>query len=267
MRPSELPSSPVPHYLCWSLHEPLAEEHKDQEGTKVLHFLRHGEALQQQRNKEAKARGVECRCFDEVPAGGRRGYSCPYWSEDLVDAPLTPLGREQIVDRGESLGVDVVLTSPMARTLESAVLAFPQGTSIMALPELRPRVGPHRHSKRSPRSTLERRFPSVDFSRIEHEEDMLWSVRDEPRGSLEERAGGFLDFAFSRPDSSIAVMTHFTLLLALLLPADDPFTLGPSSRPPGSPALLDCSQSADPMALRGTVEVGEARSLLVARVG
>lgn len=267
MRPPQRPTSPLPHYLGWSLNEPLAEEHKDQEGTKVLHFLRHGEALQQQRNKEAKARGVECRCFDEVPAGGRRGYSCPYWSEDLVDAPLTPLGREQIVDRGAGLEVGLVLSSPMARTLESAVLAFPQGTPILALPQLRPRVGPHRHSKRSPRSTLERRFPSVDFSRIEHEEDMLWSVRDEPRGSLEERAGGFLDFAFSRPDSSIAVMTHFTLLLALLLPADDPFTLGPSGRPPGSPALLDCSQSADPMALRGTVEVGEARSLLVARVG
>lgn len=267
MRPPERPASRSPHYLGWSLHEPAADEHRGQADTKVLHFLRHGESLHQQRNNEAKTRGLGCRCFDEVPVGGRRGYTCPYWSEDLVDAPLTPLGREQLVNKGESLGVSLVLSSPMARSLESAVLAFPQGSPILVLPELRPRAGRHRHSKRSPRSTLERRFPSVDLSRIEHEEDTFWSEADESRESLERRAARFLNFAFSRPEPCIAVLTHFTLFLALLLPADDPWMLGPSRRPAGSPALVDCSQSRDPLALRGVVEVGEALSLLVRRAG
>ncbi len=33
----------------------------------------------------------------------------------------------------------------------------------------------------------------------------------------------------------------------------------------GGASALDCSQSADPLALRGAVEVGEDRSLLVMR--
>lgn len=266
MRHPERPASPLPHYLGWSLHEPRAQGRRDQPDTKALHFVRHGEALHQLRNNEAKSRGLGCRCFDEVPGGGRRGYACPYWSEDLVDSPLTPLGREQVANKGEGLGVGLVLSSPMARSLESAVLAFPQGSPILVLSELRPRIGRHRHSKRSPRSTIERRFPSVDFSHIEQEEDTSWSEADESRESLEKRAGRFLDFAFSRPEPCIAVLTHFTLFLALLLAADDPWMLGPSRRPLGSPALLDCSQSVDPLALRGIVEVGEARSLLVRRV-
>lgn len=257
----------IPHYLGWSLHEPRAQEHLGQPDSKILHFLRHGEALHQKRNDEAKAGGAGCLCFDEIPGALPPGYACPYWSEDLVDAPLTPLGQEQLVNRGQDLGVGLVLSSPLARTLESALLAFPKGPPILALPELRPRFGRHRHSKRSLRSTLLRRFPSVDFSRILHEEDTFWKDTDEPRESLETRAGRFLDFAFSRPEPSIAVTTHFTLLLSLLLEADDPWMLGPSRRPPGSPALMDCSRSADPLALRGIVAVGETRSLLVVRTG
>jgi broad specificity phosphatase PhoE len=232
---------------------------------RVLHFLRHGESLHQVRNAEAEARGAGCRCFEAPRDGDRQPEACPYWADDLIDSPLTELGRRQILDRGTDLAVDRVLASPMARTLETSLLAFASHVPIVAVPELRPRVGRHMHSKCSPRSSLARRFPRVDLTRIEHEDDRVWSPETEPREALEQRAAQFLELVFAHPDQRIAVVTHFTVLLALLLPADDPFTLGPSQRPPRSPALLDGSGCPDPEALRVPVKVGEARSLLVAR--
>lgn len=234
------------------------------DGARVLHFFRHGEALHQVRNAEAKARGAGCACFDHGPTGPPAGYACPYWSEDLVDSPLTALGREQIRGRGASLGpVDAVLASPASRALETAVLAFAPGVSVVALPELRPRMGRHMHSKCSPRATLAARFPHVDLSRVAEGDDRAWSPEGEPREALEDRAARFLDIAFARPERRLAVVTHFTTLLALLLSPDDPFTLGPSARPRGTPALLDCSACPDPKALAEPVGVGEARSLAI----
>lgn len=237
-------------------------------GARVFHFFRHGEALQQVRNAEAKKRGAGCACFDHGPAGPPPGYVCPYWSEALTDAPLTALGREQVSGRGLGLGpVEVVLASPMSRTLETARLAFAPDVPVVALPELRPRVGRHMHSKCSPRAALLQRFPQVDFRHVASDEDLRWSPETEPREELEERAARFLAFAFSRPERRIAVVTHFTLLLALLLSSDDTFTLGPSARPLGTAALLDCSQCPDPKALQEPVEVGQARSLAIVRAG
>lgn len=249
----------APRYRC----SPFDDRVEPPAHARVLHFFRHGEAVHQVRNAEAEIRGEGCRCFDAALAGGV-AKSCPYWSEDLVDAPLTAAGREQTAGRGAALAVDRVLTSPTTRTLETSVLAFPPACGIVALPELRPRIGRHMHSKCSPRSLLVQRFPRVDFTRIPDEsEDRLWSPETEPREALEERAARFLETVFSQPERRVAVVTHFTVLLALLLPADDTFTLGPSRREPGSPALLDASGCADPEALRVPVKVGEARSLLV----
>jgi broad specificity phosphatase PhoE len=232
---------------------------------RVLHFLRHGEALHQRRNEEARERGAHCRCFEEDPAARPPGYRCPYWAEDLVDSPLTPRGREQVRDRGGHLTLELVLSSPMARTLESAVLAFPPEVPILALPELRPRVGRHMHSKRSPRATLARRFPRADLSRVHEEADRAWAPETEPRARLEARAAAFLERVFAGEARQVAVVTHFTLLLALLLEGDDGYTLGPGSRPSGAPPILDCRGCPEAEELRRPMGVGEIRSLVVHR--
>ncbi len=251
---------PLPRYLCLPFAGGDAEPPGD---SRVLHFFRHGEALHQVRNAEAERRGKGCRCFDPEPRTA--GYVCPYWSDDLIDAPLTRRGREEIVGRGAPLGAELILSSPMTRTLETSVLAFPETIPVLALPELRPRIGAHRHSRLSSRGALVRRFPRVDLSRLTDEEDGDWSLETEPREALEHRAARFLDVASSRCERRIAVVTHFTVLLALLLPPDDTFTLGPSRRPTGSHALLDCSACPDPEVLREPVGVGESRSLVISR--
>jgi hypothetical protein len=153
----------------------------------------------------------------------------------------------------------------MARTLESAVLAFPAEVPILALPELRPRVGRHMHSKRSPRASLAERFPRADLSRVRDDVDRTWSPETEPRARLEARAAVFLEYVFAGDARQIAVVTHFTLLLALLLEGDDGYTLGPGNRPPGAPPILDCRGCPDAEELRRPMAVGEIRSLIVHR--
>lgn len=251
-------TDPLPSYPVRSLRDPDAAAWRDDPRVRVLHFLRHGEALHQERNADARARGEHCRCFDPSPPP-----ACPYWSEDLVDAPLTPRGRDQVRGVATDLDVGRVLSSPMRRTLESAQLAFPEGTPIEALPALRPRVGAHRHSRRSPRSQLAALFPRVDLSRVVHEEDHAWSDQSEPRARLEARAAAFLAEALAPGPRVVAVVTHFTLLLALLLAPDDPWMLGPSARPAGAPALLDARGCQDPTSLRVPTPVGEVLTLLV----
>ncbi len=251
----------IARYRCVALGEPAPAG----DAGRVLHFFRHGEALHQVRNAEAETHGAGCRCFAPTFGDGRPAYACPYWSEDLIDAPLTDLGRRETIGRGAHLPINTVLTSPLLRTVESAVLAFPQASRIVVLPELRARIGRHMHSKRGSRTELARRFPHVDISRIRSENDDAWSTATEPRETLEARALMFLEHAFTQPERETAVVTHFTLLLALLLEADETFTLGPSQRRPGSPALLDGSSSASPLALREPPRVGECRSLVVVR--
>lgn len=247
----------TPRWQCVPLDDPSAPTLCARPGARVLHFFRHGESLHQVRNEDARRVGRQCRCFDgPVPT------DCPYWSDDLIDAPLTDRGRAETANKAASLDVDVVLASPMTRTLESALLAFPQRVPVIAMPELRPRVGPHRHSRRGLRSQLVARFPTIDLSRITDEEDTAWQPVDEPRSALEARAERFLDFVFTHAPARIGIVTHFTSLLAMILPADDTFTIGPTSRPAGSPALLDASLAADPLVLREPVAIGETRSMV-----
>lgn len=254
----------IPSYRCVALDEPAPAGGQD-DAVRVLHFFRHGEALHQVRNAEAEMRGVGCRCFAPIFGDNCSTYVCPYWSEDLIDAPLTDLGRRETVGRGAHLPINTVFASPLLRTVESAVLAFPQAARIVVLPELRARIGRHMHSKRSSRTELARQFPQVDITRISCEDDDAWSIETEPRGNLEARALQFLEYAFTQPEREIAVVTHFTLFLALLLAADETFTLGPSQRPSGAPAFLDTSASASPLALREPPRVGECRSLVIVR--
>lgn len=247
------------------LDDPRAAEARGLPGARVLHFLRHGEAVHQVRNRRATAEGRGCRCFDFPLEQFPPEYRCPYWSEDLIDAPLTAEGRTQTRDCAATLPVGAIYSSPMTRALETATTAFPPRAPVTVLPELRPRVGRHRHSRRSPRALLAARFPGADLTRVIHDEDDLWRPQSEPREHLEERAAGFVDLALAAPHREIAVVTHFTLFLALLLPPDDPWTLGPSRRPPGTPPVVVIDRARDPVALREPAAVGELRSLVVWR--
>ena len=74
---------------------------------KVIHFVRHAQG------------------FHNV--AGEEDYS-NYQSEDHFDAKLTPLGEQQcqhLSSRSSTLAPDLVVVSPMTRTLQTASISFP----------------------------------------------------------------------------------------------------------------------------------------------
>lgn len=229
-----------------------------------LHLFRHGEATHKVHAREQAALGLVCRCFEPaVLAAGGPG-ACPYWDDALVDAPLTERGRRQARQLAGTCEAEVVLTSPLSRALESALLAFPPPVPVVALEELRARTGAHRHSRRRDLAALREEFPRVDFSRIQESRDALWSEHDEPRASLDARVARVVEEVLARPERSVALVTHFTTLLALFQPAADPMLLGTNEgRARDDPAFLDCTRDVALAPLGRWLEVGELRPLQV----
>ncbi|KAG2564564.1 hypothetical protein PVAP13_7NG085801 [Panicum virgatum] len=133
-----------------------------------------------------------------------------YMSQDLFDAQLTPLGwsqvdslREHVKKSGLAKKIELVITSPLLRTMQTAVGVFgdenytdgvsapplmvenaghsgrPAVSSLncppfLAVETCREHLGVHPCDKR--RSITEYRplFPAIDFSLIENDEDVLW---------------------------------------------------------------------------------------------
>lgn len=234
---------------------------------RVLHLLRHGESLHQVHAAQAAARGVRCRC-DELHADQAALQACPYLDPALTDDDLTAEGIAQVSGSAHRLEVDLVLTACARRSLATARAAF-QGLRMppcLALEELRARTGQHMHSRRSRRSVLVAAFPQVDFSAVSSEEDLLWSPHTESREHLDSRLQDFLRFLSLRPERRVAIVTHFTVLLALTNGADDSTLLGDNPRRPnGDPPWLDLSSGNTE--LRTWLAPGQWRTLIAAPLG
>mgnify|MGYP001550080698 CR=1 FL=1 len=242
------------------------------EHSKLVHFIRHGQAFHQLKAKEAKEKGIECRChLDE-----EYEKECPYNDPALVDSSLTELGREQVVGRAMSCSAEVILASPTRRALETALWAFTPKNErikqpskalipqIVALEELRARVGVHMHSKRSSISQLSKDFPCVDFTKVKCDDDEMWRNETESRTSLDFRAARFLQVLFERHEKSVAVITHFTLLITLFNPPKKTLLLGETLlRPDKKRAWLDCRNSTHDGYLSDMLAPGEVRSMVV----
>lgn len=230
--------------ICYALDE--------QRDGKIVFFVRHGEAAHQPR-----AEGRPCRC-DEPGATPAMIAACPFLDEALVDAPLTEKGRAQ-ARAIPAPAVDVVLTAPMVRTLETATIAF--SAPIIADEALRSRVSAHRHTRRRSRSELARQFPSVDFSLVTSDADVLWSERTEARPALDARLEQFLEALVARPEPRIAVVSHFTIFLTLFQRPDEEWIVG--ANPDRTQALMNTERSAKAAYLRSPIGVSEVRGLIV----
>jgi broad specificity phosphatase PhoE len=192
--------------------------------TKTLHLIRHGEG------------------FHNI------GRPNP-------DAHLTPRGWQQAHALGEHMAkfqitrdVELVIVSPLRRTLETAAGVFGIGTSsnnnsaggvlmkgqeekieeVVAHGEIlaprslrfvahelcRERLGPGACDGRRSRSQAAEAFPAVDFSLIQDDEDKLWRANvAESEASVVERGRQFLQYVASLPDvKNIAIVTHSAFL-------------------------------------------------------
>jgi broad specificity phosphatase PhoE len=148
----------------------------------------------------------------------------------LIDARLTPLGVQQATELGLALqehhDIDLVVTSPMARTLATVQIAFTHldpPPVVIAHPLSAERVEYGSDIGRE-RSVLESEFPSVDLSLLPATGG--WSawpaeprapVPEEPEDAFLKRAQEFCTWLRAQPgEGTIAVVTHWGIIYALV---------------------------------------------------
>ena len=162
-----------------------------------------------------------------LEAGGQDGGSGAAESEyknwKWHDARLTPLGEAQARALRPTMAaqrVDVVLTSPLSRTIQTALLAIPEGPPFVVEAGCRERNGTHPCDKRRSRAELRADFPQLVLDNLATEEDDTWTEAREPEHDLNVRAGRFCATLAARPEEFIAVVTHNDFLTALLFSSE-----------------------------------------------
>ncbi|CAA0806742.1 Phosphoglycerate mutase-like protein 1 [Striga hermonthica] len=201
--------------------------------TKTIHLVRHAQGIH----------NVE----------GDKNYNA-YMSPEYFDAHLTELGWQQVVDNlrkhvhstGLINKIDVVITSPLTRTIQTAVGVFGgkgctdntdilplmianAGNSgraaisslnsppILAVEQCREHLGVHPCDKRRSIGEYQCLFPAVDFSLIESDDDSAWKadVR-ETKEEVATRGKNFFNWLFTRKEKEIAIVTHSGFLFHTL---------------------------------------------------
>ncbi|XVE60646.1 hypothetical protein DITRI_Ditri05aG0144700 [Diplodiscus trichospermus] len=188
---------------------------------KIIHLVRHGQAMHNvegDKNREALL------------------------SPHLFDAELSPLGlqqvgklRKHVHDSGLLKRVELVVTSPLCRVMQTAVGVFgnesqadgengcfsaisaPNCPQIMAVELCRDRLGLRPCDMRRRVSECQALFPSIDFSMMDGEEDSLWNpdVR-ESEEEIAQRMVLFMEWLWTRPEQEIAIVSHGIILQHIL---------------------------------------------------
>lgn len=176
-----------------------------------------------------------------------------YLSYDLFDASLTPLGwkqvdnlREHVKASGLSKRIELVIVSPLLRTMQTAVGVFGgeahtdgvdapplmnenvvnssrhaisslNSPPFVAVELCREHLGVHPCDKRRGISEYQNMFPAIDFSLIERDEDILWKpdIR-EKNEEVAARGLKFLEWLWTRKEKEIAVVSHSGFLFHTL---------------------------------------------------
>ncbi len=187
-------------------------------GSKLVHFIRHGEGYHNQAQREWRA----------DPGWDQK--SEPYTvdtdpTERYIDAELNEKGKAQAAElraRTAALAPDVLIVSPMRRATLTGLLAFEEHIARGSLPvrahELcHERGGKHTCDKRLPTARLRELYPAVDYRLIESADDPLWGdgATREPWLELAKRAARFAEWLLAAPESHVAVAAHSAFLLSL----------------------------------------------------
>ncbi|KVI10886.1 Histidine phosphatase superfamily, clade-1 [Cynara cardunculus var. scolymus] len=158
---------------------------------------------------------------------GDKDYKA-YMSPEYFDAELTRLGWQQVENLrkhvhacGLAKRVDVVITSPLLRTMQTAVGVFGgEGytDTVDGLPLMLANVG---KSGRSAISSVNcPPIVAVELCRehlIESDEDVLWKANvRETKEELASRGKQFLNWLWTREEKEIAIVTHSGFLFHTL---------------------------------------------------
>jgi broad specificity phosphatase PhoE len=186
---------------------------------KIIRFLRHGQAMHNINAERLKAEG----CSHDV-------FLRAMEIDDAHDAPLTDLGKSQARSAAQLESfksaketVDLVVSSPLSRALDTADLCFPaQDTPLsrgrLCLENIREINGWLVNAKRKPRSELCDAYGGWDFADLVDEDDTMWASwgnRLEDDESTRRRAYESMMWLWSRAEQDIALVAHggiFSLL-------------------------------------------------------
>ncbi|GAV62956.1 His_Phos_1 domain-containing protein [Cephalotus follicularis] len=176
-----------------------------------------------------------------------------YLSEELFDAHLTDHGWQQVDNLhnhvqacGLLKKIELVITSPLLRTMQTAVGVFggegytdeidvpplmvaDAGKSdhaaisslnrppFIAVELCREHLGVHWCDKRRSISEYQPLFPAIDFSLIESNDDILWkSDIRETNDEVAARGMKFMNWLWTRKEKEIAIVTHSGFLFHTL---------------------------------------------------
>lgn len=204
---------------------------------KTLHLVRHAQGIHNvKREKEPKAS----------------------FSPELVDTHLTPLGWEQVDNLrkhvnecGLAKKIELVITSPLTRTMQTAVGVFGgdnlsdgqsapplmvesaenSGRSAISSLNCPPFIAMehcrehlystlnkvHAFNKRRSISEYQLLFPAIDFSQIENNEDVFWKADTrEENSEVVARGLNFFNWLWTRKETEIAIVSHRGFLFHIL---------------------------------------------------
>ena len=200
--------------------------------TKTIHFQRHGQGFHNLICDVWRERGLPID-FDSTDPELN-----PLIREEFLDPPLTETGRRQSMDRRiqcAALTPELVIVSPLLRCIQTAKLSF-----VDHLPSRNGKIDPRSAdyvpwvshegcreelgllvgNKRRPVSDIVVDHPDIDFSAIEHDDDVLWEtygVRRETLLQKSERIYAFLtEYVMNRTEDNIAIVCHSAYLFTLL---------------------------------------------------
>ncbi|GLT60553.1 hypothetical protein SLA2020_333150 [Shorea laevis] len=205
-------------------------------------------------------------------------------SYDLLDAPLSTVGWQQVCDlrkfvyeHGLVERIELVITSPMLRTIQTAIGVFgSKGLAneldgapsmmdqdqnhtaiaafscipVLAVELCRERLGVQPCNKRRSISKYKSLFQAVDFSLIESEDDSLWTAdHRETHEEVAARGMKFIKWLWTRKEKEIAIVSHGVFLQDTLM------ALGTKSNLPTKTDLFKRFQNCE---LRSVIIAGES---------
>jgi len=173
---------------------------------KELLILRHGQATHNPRAEAARSKGCSWEEFLSLMK-----------DDDSLDAELTPLGRQQarevhLTHKAALAGVDVVVSSPLSRALQTADLAAPTVARRVVHESFREINGLLLNAKRRSRSELSTRFPHWDLDLVQDEHDTTWTTDLESQSDCGERGYRGLLWLRNRQENRILLVAHGGLL-------------------------------------------------------
>lgn len=204
----------------YSKSQLLSSEQQQQYKPKKIVFVRHGQATHNPRAEEAKANGCSHDTFLKLMQ-----------EDDQFDAELTLLGIEQAKTSREKnrnllVGVDLVVSSPLSRTLKTADLTICPEEGIYGYGDDDDRRHPKRicyeewreingwllNAKRRTKTELKQLFhPRWDFDSIV-EQDETWTEEMETYDDCGERGYQSLLWLLRRSEDKILVVSHGGIL-------------------------------------------------------